>query len=196
MKAYVVRSLGGLLFALSISLTACEKRVDDALLTARVKTQMTAEGEVSPTRVNVDTLNGVVTLKGEVPTQQEKVAAERAARKVEGVKSINNQIVVNPATAGTGVPSGTEVKEATKEAVGNVAQEVAKETGEALLLSKIKARLLAAGYSTVAVDVNQGEATLKGEVAGEKDRTAVEAIVQKVGGVKRINNQLAIKTKG
>jgi osmotically-inducible protein OsmY len=138
---------------------------------------MTAEGQVSPTRVNVDTLNGVVTLKGEVPTQQEKEAAERAARKVDGVKRIENQIVVNPATAGTGVPSGTEVKEATKEAVGNVAQEVAKETGEAVLVSKIKARLLAAGYGTVAVDINQGEATLKGEVASDKDRTAVEAIV-------------------
>jgi osmotically-inducible protein OsmY len=54
---------------------------------------------------------------------------------------------------------------------------------------------LAAGYKTVAVDVNQGEVTLKGEVAGEKDRTAVEAIVEKVKGVKRINNQIALKGK-
>jgi osmotically-inducible protein OsmY len=196
MKIYAARSLGGLLLAFSMTLTGCEKRVDDALLTARVKTQMTAEGQVSPSRVNVDTLNGVVTLKGEVPTQQEKEAAASAARKVDGVKRIDNQIIVNPATAGTGVPSGTEVKEATKEAVGNVAQEVAKETGEALLISKIKARLLAAGYGKVAVDINQGEATLKGEVATDKDRTAVEAIVQKVEGVTRINNQLAVKTRG
>ena len=195
MKTSTARSLGPVLFALLMMMGACQERVDDVLLTARVKTEMTAEGQVSPTRVNVDTLNGVVTLKGEVPTQQEKDAAERAARKVEGVRSVENKLVVNPATAGTGVPSGTEVKEKVKESAGNVAQEVAKETTEAVIVSKIKTRLLAAGYGTVAVEANQRDVTLKGEVPAEKDRTAVEAIVEKVGGVDRINNQLVVRAK-
>lgn len=195
MKTSTARSLGPVLFALLMMMGACQERVDDVLLTARVKTEMTAEGQVSPTRVNVDTLDGVVTLKGEVPTQQEKDAAERAARKVEGVRSVENKLVVNPATAGTGVPSGTEVKEKVKESAGNVAQEVAKETTEAVIVSKIKTRLLAAGYGTVAVEANQRDVTLKGEVPAEKDRIAVEAIVEKVGGVDRINNQLVVRAK-
>jgi osmotically-inducible protein OsmY len=172
---------------------ACEQRVDDALLTANVKTEMTADGRISPTRVNVDTLNGVVTLKGEVPTQQEKDAAEQVARRIAGVRSVNNQIVVNPAAAGTGVPSGNEIKEGVKETAGNITQEVKKETGEAVLVGKIKTRLIAAGFTNVAVEVIQGEVTLKGEVASEKDRTAVVAIVEKVEGVGKINNQLMVK---
>lgn len=191
MRTFIAYSLA--LGSFVMLFAACEQRVDDALLTANVKTEMTADGRVSPTRVNVDTLNSVVTLKGEVPTQQEKDAAEQVARRVAGVKSVNNQIVVNPAAAGTGVPSGNEIKEGVKEAASGVTQEVRKETSEAVLQGKVKARLIAAGFTNVAVEVNQGEVTLKGEVASEKDRTAVVAIVEKVEGVGKINNQLMVK---
>lgn len=193
MRTFIAHGFALGLFTLAMLFAACEQRVDDALLTANIKTEMTADGRVSPTRVNVDTLNGVVTLKGEVPTQQEKAAAEQIARKVAGVKSVNNQVTVNPAAAGTGVPSGNEIKEEVKETASNVTQEVKKETGEAILVGKIKTRLIAAGFNNVSVEVNQGEATLKGEVASEQDRTAVVAIVQKTGGVQKINNQLAVK---
>ncbi len=191
MRTYIAYGLAlGLLAAL---FAACEQRVDDALLTANIKTEMTADGRVSPTRVNVDTLNGVVTLKGEVPTPQEKDAAEQVARRVAGVKSVNNQITVNPAAAGTGVPTGNEIKEGVKETASEVTREVRRETSEAVLQGKVKARLIAAGFTNVAVEVNQGEVALKGEVASEKDRTAVVAIVEKVEGVGRINNQLMVK---
>ncbi len=195
MKTRFERSLKFLLLAFSLILVGCEKQVDDAMLTAKVKTQMTAEGRVSPTRVNVDTLNGVVTLKGVVPTQEEKDAAEQAARKVEGVVRVDNQLVVTPAAAGTGVPSGKEVAEKAKDAASNIAQEVKTEAGAVVLVSLIKTRLLAAGYPAIDVEVSRGEATLKGEVATDKDRIAVEAIVGKVKGVKRVNNQLVVKSK-
>ncbi|MGE0126524.1 MAG: BON domain-containing protein [Blastocatellales bacterium] len=194
MKSYIVRILALLMIIFSILLAACEeKRVDDAILTAKVKTQMTADGRVSPTRVNVDTLNSDVTLKGEVPTQQEKDAAEQAARSVEGVRSVSNQIVVNPAVAGAGLPTGEEMKRQAEKAIGGVGQEVKKEASEALLLGAITARLAAAGYSNVKVGIEQGVATLRGEVASEKDRIAVEAIVEKIEGVKQINNQLTVR---
>jgi osmotically-inducible protein OsmY len=195
MRTSVTRDVRFLLLSLSLILVGCEKRVDDAMLTARVKTQMTAEGRVSPTRVNVDSLNGVVTLKGEVPTQEEKDAAERAARKVEGVVRVDNQLVVTPAAAGTGIPSGKEVADKAKEAAGNIAQEVKAEAGEVAMVSLIKTRLLAAGYPAIDVVVRRGEATLRGEVANDKDRTAVEAIAGKVKGVNRVNNQLVVKSK-
>ncbi|MGH9940676.1 MAG: BON domain-containing protein, partial [Blastocatellia bacterium] len=132
MKSYAARSLALLMIIFSTLLAACtENRVDDAMLTARIKTQMTADGRVSPTRVNVDTLNGDVTLKGEVPAQEEKDAAEQIARGVEGVRSVNNQIIVNPAAAGAGLPSGNEAKQQAEKAVGAVEQELKKGAGEA-----------------------------------------------------------------
>ena len=194
MKSYIVRVLSLMMVSLSFFGVACtEKRVDDALLTARIKTRMTADGRISPTRVNVDTLNGDVTLKGEVPTQEEKSAAEEVAHKVEGVKSVSNQITVNPAVTGSGVPSGNEVKQQAEKAVSELGEEVKKGAGKAFLLGEIKTRLAAAGYSNIEVGVDQGVVTLKGEEPSDKDRIAVEAIVQKIEGVVKVNNQVIVK---
>ena len=71
----------------------------DAWLT--MKTQialMTTEG-VSTSDLNVDTVQGVVTLHGKVPTEGEKVKAEATARKVDGVKDVKNLLQVVPDAA-------------------------------------------------------------------------------------------------
>src|SRR5262249_22561094 len=108
---------------------------------------------------------------------------------------VSNQITVNPAAANTGLPTGNEMKEQAEKAVGGAAQKVKEETGEAVLMGTIKARLIAAGYSNVEVEVDQGVVTLKGEAPSEKDRMAVEAIVEKMEGVKKVNNQMAVRGK-
>jgi hyperosmotically inducible protein len=193
MKGYFARVIALLMIIFSIMIAACtERQVDDAMLTARIKARMTADGRISPSRVDVDTLNGDVTLRGEVPTQEEKDASQEVARKVEGVRSVSNQIIVNPAVAGTGIPSGQEMKREAEKAVGNVGQGVKKGAEEAFLLGEIKARLTAAGYGDVAVSVDRGVVTLKGEAMKDKDRIAVEAIVEKVKGVEKVDNQLTV----
>jgi BON domain len=138
-------------------------------------------------------LNGNVTLSGETPTQEEKSAAEEVARKVEGVRSVSNQIIVNPAVAGTGIPSAEEMKRQAEKAVSNVGQGVKIEAENAFLLGEVKARLTAAGFGSVGVSVDRGVVTLKGETANEKDRIAAEAIAEKVSGVEKVDNQLTIK---
>jgi osmotically-inducible protein OsmY len=194
MKGYFARAVALLMIIFSIMLAACtERQVDDAMLTARIKARMTADGRISPSRVDVDTLNGDVTLRGEVPTQEEKDAAEEVARKVEGVRSVSNQVIVNSAVAGTGIPSGQEMKRQAEKAVSDVGQGVKKEAEDAFLLGEIKARLAAAGYGDVAVTVDQGVVTLRGEALKDKDRIAVEAIVEKVKGVEKVDNQLTVK---
>ncbi len=194
MKIYFARYLAFLMIFLSVLAVACtERQLDDAILTARIKARMAVDGRVSPSRVEVDTFNGEVILRGETPTQEEKVAAEEIARRVEGVRSVSNQIVVNPAVAGTGIPSGEEIKQRAEKAVSGVGQKVKEGAEEAFLLGEIKARLAAVGYSDVTVSVEQGRVTLKGETPSEKDRIAVEAIVEKVKGVEKVDNQLTVK---
>jgi osmotically-inducible protein OsmY len=141
----------------------------------------------------VDTVNGNVTLSGETPTQEEKIAAEEVASKVEGVRGVSNQIIVNPAAAGSGIPSGEEMKRQAEKAVSNVGQGMKKEAQNAILLGEVKARLAAAGYGAVGVDVDRGVVTLKGETSNEKDRIAAEAIAEKVNGVEKVDNQLTIQ---
>jgi osmotically-inducible protein OsmY len=49
--------------------------------------------------VNVDTRNGVVTIKGTVPTEAAKRAAETLASETDGVVRVVNQLRVDPKTA-------------------------------------------------------------------------------------------------
>jgi osmotically-inducible protein OsmY len=190
-------SLGcALALMLCLLSAACQpQEMDDAALTARVKAQMIADGRVSATRVSVTSSAGVVTLTGEVPTEQEKQAAEQAAKAVTGVTSVRNQVRVNPATAGTGAPTVDEIKSQARETAGELAQDAQSGISHAVLLGKVKARLAAAGYSEVSVEITQGQAILTGEVASREDRIAAGAIVKKVDGIKQVNNRLAVRRR-
>jgi len=46
--------------------------------------------------IDVDVHGGVVTLKGKVRTDKMRSKAEKVAKKVKGVTSVNNQIAVSP----------------------------------------------------------------------------------------------------
>ena len=66
--------------------------VDDATITARVKTALLADKDVSGVAVSVDTFKGEVVLNGAVSTQAQVDKAESLARGVSGVKSVKNLI--------------------------------------------------------------------------------------------------------
>jgi osmotically-inducible protein OsmY len=68
--------------------------VDDTAITASVKTRMLDDERVAGTSITVETLNGTVMLSGFAKTQAEKAAAESIALKVDGVKSVKNEITV------------------------------------------------------------------------------------------------------
>ena len=68
--------------------------VDDATITAKVKTVFAKDPGVSALKVNVDTDKGYVTLKGEVKDSNEREKAAQLARNVEGVKGVNNNLTV------------------------------------------------------------------------------------------------------
>lgn len=65
----------------------------DAAITAKVKTAIATDvGARTATAVNVTTYNGTVQLTGFVDNDEQKKRAEAAAKQVEGVKSVDNDI--------------------------------------------------------------------------------------------------------
>jgi hyperosmotically inducible periplasmic protein len=64
-----------------------------ATLTTKVKTALASDAGLSTmTGINVDSDKGVVTLKGKVDTADAKKKAEEIAKKVDGVKSVKNEL--------------------------------------------------------------------------------------------------------
>jgi hyperosmotically inducible protein len=72
-----------------------KRKVSNAGLTGKVKSALAADvGMKTLMGVDVDSDNGVVTLKGHVDSADTKKRAEAVARKVEGVTSVKNQLEV------------------------------------------------------------------------------------------------------
>ena len=66
----------------------------DATITAAVNAKLAADSELSAMRINVDTDEGRVVLKGTAPTTSASERAVRLAQGVDGVKSVDNQLQV------------------------------------------------------------------------------------------------------
>lgn len=64
----------------------------DAAITAKVKTAMAADKNVSAANIDVDTYRGVVSLKGNVKDQAEKSRAIDIARNVSGVVDVRDEL--------------------------------------------------------------------------------------------------------
>lgn len=66
--------------------------LEDAALTAKVKARLAADPEVAAYRIDVDTLEGVVTLSGRVRSAEEAAEAEKLARHTPGVQEVVNRL--------------------------------------------------------------------------------------------------------
>jgi hyperosmotically inducible protein len=67
----------------------------NASLTAKVKTALASDvGMKTMTNIDVDSAEGVVTLKGKVDSADAKKKAEAIAKKVDGVKRVKNELKV------------------------------------------------------------------------------------------------------
>jgi hyperosmotically inducible protein len=71
-------------------------RMSDTAITTKIKAKITGDPELNPFNINVDTKEGVVTLRGTVKDADRKAEAEKLARDTEGVKSVQNMLEVEP----------------------------------------------------------------------------------------------------
>lgn len=71
-----------------------EEALDDATITAKVKANLIADPEVRALSIDVDTIDGRVTLQGKVATEGQKAEAEKLARITPGVRQVLNLIQV------------------------------------------------------------------------------------------------------
>ena len=73
--------------------TACQK-IDDASVTAQVKTALSTHLSTSSVRTKVETRNGEVTLTGLAKNAAEKSLVTKLVTDIRGVTSVNNQMTV------------------------------------------------------------------------------------------------------
>ncbi len=73
---------------------AASKPVSDDLVYDNVRRKLATDDEVKGGGLDVEVKNGAVVLKGQVDSEKKKSKAEKLAKKVNGVKSVDNEIKV------------------------------------------------------------------------------------------------------
>jgi hyperosmotically inducible periplasmic protein len=82
--------------------------IDDASIHARTKAALINDPVVAGTKINVDVNRGTVTLTGAVNGNVAKQKAEEIARGVDGVRSVENQLIVRDEAVGSSPSVSTE----------------------------------------------------------------------------------------
>ena len=70
--------------------------IDDTTITTQIKSRFAEDKQVAATSIRVETLNGTVMLSGFAKSATEKNTAEAIARRVNGVRSVKNEIAIRP----------------------------------------------------------------------------------------------------
>ena len=124
-------------------------------------------------RIGVAANDGVVTISGVVDSYSKKIAAEKAAQRVHGVKVVACDVEVK--VGSWMVKNDTEIAEAVKNAL------------------KWNS---AVGEGKIDVKVDSGWVFLEGEADWEYERTAAQDNVRDLVGVRGVTNNIRIKSKG
>jgi osmotically-inducible protein OsmY len=137
----------------------------------RIRDDVTEELEFDPSLesggIGVAVQDGVVTLSGHVPNYAQKIAAERAATRVKGVRAVAMDI---------------EVRLAVKHDDSSIAERAAN----------VLAWSVAVGEDVKAV-VDNGWVTLSGSVPWHYQRAEAERTVRSLTGVTGVTNQITVR---
>lgn len=143
--------------------------MNDKELRQNVIDELEFEPSIDSADIGVTAENGVVTLSGHVPNYAQKLAVERAAWRVKGVKAVAQEIEVR-------LPSDKQVAD----------DQIASRALNILAWSTM------VPHDAVHVKVAAGWVTLTGTVNWYYQRNAAESEVRKLSGVKGVINEIAL----
>lgn len=168
-----------LTLGLVLGLGACATRqsmgeqVDDATLQMRVGRALIADPDTSRMEIDVDVVDGIVYLKGDVDSEQEKMQAGRVAANTVGVKEVRNDLQIEGM-----MPDEEDTR------------------SDLALRTSVGTRLVAdpdTSRMNIDVDVVNGVVYLTGIVKDKREKEAAERIARNVEGVRDVKNELQIE---
>jgi len=142
----------------------------DLELKKSVEAEMDYEPSVHAAEIGVAAKDGIVTLTGRVQSYWEKLAAERAASRVSGVKAVVNELEIR-------LPSFSERTD----------EDIARAALNALDWS------ISVPSERIKVKVSKGWITLEGNVEWQYQKAAAEKAVRLLTGVKGVSNLIEVR---
>lgn len=148
----------------------------DEWLITKVKTTLLFHRSVSAGKTEVLAKNGIVTLRGEAATQAQKDLTTEYAMDVEGVKDVNNEMIV-------------KTTKTAKRTVGN-------KIDDASITAQVKMTLLSHRSTSAihtSVTTKRGVVTVSGKAANPAEKDLVSKLAADINGVKQVTNRMTIE---
>lgn len=146
----------------------------DTKINSNVRSALALSKRVSPFKISVQTQEGIVTLAGQVPSEDVKSLAGEIARDTAGVNEVNNEITVDRSMQ-----------------PGEEAGWVDDLKIRAAILEKL-ARSPELGGRAIDVKVQDRIVELSGQVDTPAQREGAEQVARAADGVAGVTNQLAV----
>ena len=154
--------------------------VDDATITATVKSKLLWSKNTEGMEMDVDTRMGAVTLNGAAENGASRELAGRMAQNTRGVVSVDNQLVVDKSA-----PISTDEHEATEHETDK-----SQAISDTWITTKVKSTYM---YSSnvenddISVSTKGGDVTLSGTVGSGAERALAIELAQNIRGVNGVN---------
>src|SRR6202171_974525 len=184
MLVLVLVLVGGIYFAYTQSASlrgafhSVKESTQDATTTSRVRTALLLSNRVSPFDIKVETMQGEVTLTGQVPSSEAKTVAGAIAEDTAGVNQVHNDLGINPTA------ERNPVTERLGERVADL--EVKTDVDEALSKSmELKDK-------HIDVQVKNRFVTLGGALDTPAQKYSAEQIAWQVSGVKGVMSNIGV----
>jgi len=156
--------------------------VQDATVTASVKSKLLWNAHTDGLDIHVDTHRGQVTLTGTVATATEKDLAGRIAKNTNDVVGVTNQLSVS------GKP-GTTAR--AKDEIRTTARESKEAMSDGWITTKVKSSLMLTrdvDGKDISVTTDNGVVKLGGNVDSKTEKERAIEVAQNVRGVKKVDS--------
>jgi len=135
-----------------------------------VQDELKLQASVKPADIGVSVKDGIVTLTGHIPTYAEKSGAENAARRVDGVRAVVDELEVE----------SSGIRQCTDEGIAQAC------------LAALQGNYTVRDFPIKLV-VSNGWVTLAGEVEWPYQKEAAASVVCNLSGVIEVFNNIAVK---
>ena len=183
-----------------------ENSVSDAEITAAVKAKFMTDENVAARHIDVDTNNGIVTLRGKVSSETEADRAIELAKTADGVRLVHSYLKTDLAENETDQDSDHKVSDTANKvedklrdaghSVEKGLDHVADAGSDAAITAQIKWKLAKdklVQASDINVDTKNRRVTLSGTVNSKQELQRAVQLARSVDDVVAVNSDLRIR---
>lgn len=160
------------------------KAGSDEWIALKIRSRLLVKSNVSLTDTKVDVKNGVVTLNGTASTSAQKELTEAYVKDIDGVRSVQNNIVVmdKPSSVGRDMPTGRDT--------------LGDKIDDSSITAQVKYELFSHKSTSALktkVNTNNGHVVISGDAASDAEKDLVTKLARSVRGVESVDNNMTVR---